>query len=104
MRLVFLEGPIVSDDTDGCVFILIGRAWRAPIEQGGEPSPVNVVLCAADDDDAVRKTLEALAENGFAEAELDRIGVLTEEPEEAVFEQAYQDALSGDVAIISFSD
>lgn len=99
-----MKGRPVDAESDDCVFILIGRAWRASAEDGGEPSPVNVLLCAADDDDAVRKTLEALAENGYAEAELDRIGVLTEEPEEAVFEQAYRDALSGDVAIIAFSE
>ena len=94
----------MNDDSTPTVFILVGRAWREAPDEGGEPAPVNVLLCAADDDDAVRKTLESLGDNGFVEAELDRIGILTEEPEEELFNQAYQDALSGDVAIIAFSD
>lgn len=94
----------MSGDIDVTVFILVGRVWREPPDQGGEPAPLNVLLRAADDDDAIRRTLDALAENGFSDVELDRIGVLTEEPEEPVFEQAYRDALDGDVAIIAFAD
>lgn len=94
----------MSEEFDPTVFILIGRAWREAADAGGAPVPVNVLLCAADDDDAIRKSLEALAENDFVEAELDRIGILTEVPEESLFEQAYRDALTGHVAVIAFSE
>ena len=84
------------------VFILIGRVWD---ETGGSPEdaiPVNVFVSAPDDDSAVRRALEALSGEGFAEAELDQIGALTEEPDDPTFEGAYQDALEGNVAVVAF--
>ena len=58
----------------------------------------------ADDDDAVRKTLEALTSKGYVEAELDQIGVMDGEPEDPTYEAAYEDALSGNVAVIAFAE
>ena len=52
----------------------------------------------------MRRTLEALGENGFVEAELDKIGILTEVPEEEPFLQAYRDAMEGKMAVIAFTD
>ena len=51
---------------------------------------------------AVREALNALAEEGFIEADLDQIGMLTEVPEEEPHASAYQGALEGEVAIIRF--
>ncbi|MBO6759305.1 MAG: regulator [Roseibium sp.] len=93
-----------NDSEDGLgptVYIVIGRVWD---HEGGTPEtavPVHVLLRGADDDDAVRKTLEALSGQGYVEAELDQIGVMDGEPEEDLYEQAYEDALSGHVAVIT---
>lgn len=89
--------------TEAVVYVLIGRVWK---DESGSPDkaiPVHVLLTAADDDDAVRKTLEALSGQGYVEAELDQIGVLDDEPQEDLYEGAYQDALSGNVAVIAFN-
>lgn len=88
---------------EATVYVIIGRVWA---EEGGRPDtaiPVHALLKAADDDDAVRKTLEALSGQGYVEAELDQIGVLEGEPDEPLYEEAYQDALAGNVAVVAFN-
>lgn len=87
----FNDGPMV--------FIVIGRAYE---EENGEGIPIHVILTAPDDDTAVRETLNALSEEGFAEADLDQIGALTEPPDEEPHASAYKGALTGEVAIIRF--
>lgn len=84
------------------IFILVGRVWDEP--GGGKDTaiPVNIILQAADDDSAVRLSLQTLSEEGYVEAELDQIGVLTEEPEDPTYQSAYADALEGNVAVIAF--
>ncbi|WP_319773151.1 regulator [Breoghania sp.] len=86
------------------VFVIVGRVWEE--EEGGpdDAITVNIVLAAADDDSAVRRALEALAGEGYAEAELDQIGTLDGEPDDPAFEEAYQDARDGNVAVITFRD
>ena len=64
---------------------------------------IHVMLRAPDDDTAVREALNALAEEGFLEADLDQIGTLTDVPDEEPHASAYQGALEGEVAIIRFS-
>jgi len=83
------------------VFILIGGV-RRPEEEG--MSRFYAFLTAPDDDGAVRKCLEALAQQGFEEADLDQIGIMTGPPEEDEYQEAYGAALGGDVAIIVFGD
>lgn len=80
------------------VFIVIGKAYEA----GGEGIDIHVMLAAPDDDTAVREALNALSDEGFAEADLDQIGTLTEVPEEEPHASAYKGALEGEVAIIRF--
>ncbi len=92
-----------DDQMEPTVYVVVGRVWN---DEGGNPDtaiPVHAMLTAADDDDAVRKTLEALAGQGYVEAELDQIGVIDGEPDEPVYEGAYQDALAGNVAVIAFN-
>ncbi|ADZ70159.1 Two component response regulator [Polymorphum gilvum SL003B-26A1] len=89
---------------DPTVFLVVGRVWDNEDGLPEDAIPVHVLLSAPDDDSAVRKTLEALAGEGFLEAELDQIGVLTEEPEDPTYDDAYQDALAGNVAVITFKD
>ncbi|OHV76464.1 transcriptional regulator [Rhizobium sp. LCM 4573] len=86
-----LEGPMV--------FIIIGKAYEI---KGGEGIDLHILLSAADDDSAVREALNALTEEGFVEADLDQIGMLTEAPVEEPHASAYQGALEGEVAIIRF--
>lgn len=81
------------------VFILIGKAY----DDAGAAIDIHVILSAPDDDSAVRETLNALAEEGFAEADLDQIGALTAPPEDEPHASAYQGALQGEVAIIRFN-
>jgi hypothetical protein len=82
------------------VFVIIGRAWQV---KGGEPIDIHIFLSAPDDDSAVREALNALAEEGYEEAELDQIGTLDGSPDEEPHASAYQGALEGEVAIVTFT-
>lgn len=82
------------------VFIIIARAYE---EEGTEGIDLHIMLSAPDDDSAVREALNALAEEGFLEADLDQIGLVSEPPDEEPHASAYQGALEGEVAIIRFS-
>lgn len=92
-----MDGP-ANDDTPP-VFIIIGRVRR---DSSDEAEEVHVLLTAPDEDSAVRDTLEALAAEGFIEAELDQIGEIFEAPDEEPHGSAYQGALEGEVAVITF--
>lgn len=87
-----------NNDDAPMVFILIGKAYL----QEDEGIDIHVLLTAPDDDSAVRNTLNALAEEGFIEAELDQIGTIDEEPVDEPHASAYQGALEGEIAIIRF--
>ncbi|EHS48816.1 hypothetical protein PDO_3645 [Rhizobium sp. PDO1-076] len=96
---------ITSPDNDNIrdepmVFIIIAKAYET---EGGEPIDLHVLLTAPDDDSAVRLALNALSEEGFLEADLDQIGMITGEPDEEPHASAYQGALEGEVAIIRFN-
>ena len=65
---------------------------------------MNSISSAPDDDSAVRRSLESLAGQGYAEAELDQIGIITGEPDDPTYDGAYQDALEGNVAVIVFRE
>lgn len=91
----------VNDNDQRSVTIITGRAWR---EKGGELEGVHVMLVAPDDDSAVRRALEALAKEGFAEAELDQIGDMEGMPDEEPHASAYQGAVEGDVSIVTFEE
>ncbi|MBT9370454.1 transcriptional regulator [Rhizobium sp. CSW-27] len=82
------------------IFIIIGKGYETKDAEGVE---LHILLAAPDDDTAVREALNALSEEGFIEADLDQIGVLTEEPVEEPHASAYQGALEGEVSIIRFN-
>lgn len=86
---------------EAMVFILIGKAYD---EEDGDGMDIHVIVRAADDDSAVREALNALSEEGFAQADLDQIGLLTEIPTEEPHASAYKGALEGEVSIIRFGD
>ncbi|SMD05473.1 transcriptional regulator [Rhizobium sp. RU36D] len=81
------------------VFIIIAKAYE---EDNREGIDLHILLSAPDDDSAVREALNALAEEGFIEADLDQIGMVTEVPVDEPHASAYQGALEGEVAIIRF--
>lgn len=83
------------------VTLITGRVRRA---KGGESQGVHVMLVAPDDDSAVRRALEALATEGYAEAELDQIGDMEGEPDEEPHLSAWQGALEGEVSIVFFDE
>lgn len=89
----------MNDNEQTPVTIIIGRVWR---RKGGSPLGVHVMLSAPDEDSAVRRTLEALAAEGYVEAELDQIGEMEGEPDEEPHISAYQGALEGEVSIVTF--
>jgi len=96
-----IASPDNDNNSEGpMIFIIIGKGYET---DGSEGVDLHVLLKAADDDSAVREALNALAEEGFIEADLDQIGMLTEVPEEEPHASAYQGALDGEVSIIRFN-
>jgi hypothetical protein len=89
----------MNDNEERPVTIITGRVWR---RKGGMSERVHVMLVAPDDDTAVRKALEALAQEGYAEAELEQIGELDGEPDEEPHMSAWQGATEGEIAIVTF--
>lgn len=90
-----------NNNEDAMVFIIIGKAYERDGDDEG--IDIHVMLRAPDDDSAVREALNALAEEGFLEADLDQIGTLTDPPIDEPHASAYQGALEGEVAIIRFA-
>jgi hypothetical protein len=89
----------MNDNEQRSVTIIVGRVRR---RKGGPAEGVQIMLVAPDDDSAVRRALNALTEQGYAEAELDRIGDVEEIPDEEPQLSAYQGALEGEVSIVTF--
>ncbi|MBP0441480.1 transcriptional regulator [Tianweitania sediminis] len=87
-----------NDNEEPSVMIIVGRAW---LVKGGESTRVHVLLVAPDDDSAVRAALEALAREGYVEAELDQIGEMEGMPDEEPHASAYQGAMEGEIAIVT---
>jgi len=81
------------------IFIIIGQVSQ---QKDGDMSAIHVLLAAPDEDTAVRLCLDALSSKGFAEADLDQIGLMGGMPDEEPHASAYQGAVEGEVAIISF--
>lgn len=91
----------MNDNEQRPVTIIVGRIWR---QKGGESEGVHVMLVAPDDDTAVRQALEALAREGYAEAELDQIGEMEGAPDDEPHLSAWQGALEGEVSIVTFDE
>ena len=91
----------MNDNDEKPVTIITGRILR---RKGGKAEGVHLMLVAPDDDTAVTMALQALASEGYAEAELDQIGDMDGIPEEEPHASAYQGALEGEVAIVTFED
>ncbi len=87
-----------GNEDDSIVFIIIGRVFE---KKGDDPIDVHILLAAPDDDTAVRDALNALAMEGYEEADLDQIGVMEGMPDEEPHASAYQGALEGEVAIVT---
>ena len=91
----------MNDNEERPVTIVTGRVWR---RKGGESEGVHVMLVAPDDDSAVRTVLDALAKEGYAEAELDQIGDMDGVPDDEPHLSAYESAWEGEVAIVTFKE
>lgn len=91
--------PDTDPEAEAAVHIVIGRVW---VDKAEPAIDVHILLTAADDDGAIRAALNALAEDGYEEAEFDQIGTLTGAPDEEPHASAYQGALEGEVAIVTF--
>ncbi len=91
----------MNDNEEPGVTILTGRVWRT---KGGASEGVHIFLVAPDDDSAVRMALEALNAEGYAEVELDQIGEMEGAPDEEPHSSAYQGAVEGEVAIVTFEE
>lgn len=91
----------MNDNEQKPVTIIVGRVWRS---KDKDPEGVHVMLVAPDDDTAVRLALEALAREGYAEAELDQIGDMEGAPEDEPHLSAWQGALEGEVSIVTFDE
>ena len=91
----------MNDNEEPHVTIITGRVFR---KKGGKAEGIHVFLVAPDDDSAVKMALQALATEGYAEAELDQLGDIDGMPEEEPHASAYQGALEGEVAIVTFDD
>lgn len=89
----------MSNDADTAVYIILGRVTA---EEDGPQIPVHILLTGPDDDSVIREALNALAGDGYHEAEFDQIGTLTDQPIEEPHASAYQGATEGEVAIITF--
>lgn len=87
-----------DNDEQAPVYIIVGQVWKV---KGGEAERVHVLLTAADDDTAVRKSLEALAKEGYVEADLDQIGEIDAMPDEEPHASAFQGAQEGEISIVS---
>ncbi len=61
-----------------------------------------MLLVAPDDDSAVRRALDSLAQQGYASVELDQIGEVEGVPDEEPHLSAWQGAIEGEVSIITF--
>ena len=91
----------MNDNDERPVTIITGRAWQ---RKGGESVGIHVMLVAPDDDSAVRRALESLTREGYAEAELDQIGDMQGVPDDEPYLSAYQDAVEGSVSIVTFDE
>lgn len=94
-----MSEPVNDNEVERSVTLITGRVRR---RKGGKAEGVQIMLVAPDDDSAVRRALESLAAEGYAEAELDQIGDMEGEPDEEPHLSAWQGALEGEVSIITF--
>ena len=92
--------PLAPDEDDEAmpVSVIIGSVTR---RKGGPEEEVHIFVRAADDDSAVRLALDALTREGYAEAQFTQIGTLEGMPDEEPHATAWQDAMDGEIAIVS---
>lgn len=88
-------------ENENAVYIIVGRVTT---EENGPQIPVHILLTGPDDDSVIRDALNALAGDGYHEADFDQIGTLTDQPIEEPHASAYQGAMEGEVAIITFDE
>ncbi len=86
--------------TAGNIFIIVADVKR----DHEDPSiPVNILLNAADEDSAVRNTLNALTQQGYVHANLHKIGNIDEAPDDEQLAAAWLAASKGEVAVVELA-
>lgn len=91
----------MNDNANGPIYFVVGRVRR---ERGDVPAGFHALLAAPDDETAIRRTLQSLAAEGYASAELDRIGEMTARPDDEPHASAWDSAAAGEIAIVTFDD
>ena len=82
----------------------ISAVLARDVRLGGNGCEVAVSRLLSDCQTAVRRALEALADEGYAEAEFDQIGEMEGQPDEEPHASAWQGATEGEVAIVTFTE
>lgn len=88
-----------TDNDSQSVHLVIAEVWNEGEEESVE---VHLLLQSDVNEDLVQTVLNILADEGYDQAELLEMAILTDQPEEEPHKSAWQTALSGQVALIEF--
>ncbi len=91
----------MAEDSPKPVNLIVADVWK---EKDEDPKQVHLLLITDDTENLVNIALQILANEGYDEAELLEIGTITEEPDEEPHRSAWQNALTGQAALIEFNE
>ncbi|SDP10544.1 hypothetical protein SAMN05428967_1214 [Phyllobacterium sp. YR620] len=91
----------MAEDSPKPVNLIVADVWK---EKDEDPRQVHLLLITDDTENLVNIALQILANEGYDEAELLEIGTITEEPDEEPHRSAWQNALTGQAALIEFNE
>lgn len=91
----------MAEDPPKPVNLIVADVWK---EKDEDPRQVHLLLMTDDTENLVNIALQILANEGYDEAELLEIGTITEEPDEEPHRSAWQNALTGQAALIEFNE
>ncbi|UGY08731.1 hypothetical protein [Phyllobacterium pellucidum] len=91
----------MAEDSPKPVNLIVADVWK---EKDEDPRQVHLLLMTDDTENLVNIALQILANEGYDEAELLEIGTITEEPDEEPHRSAWQNALTGQAALIEFNE
>ena len=92
----------MNESTDNpMVFLITGAIKRSDWQI---MQRFNALLSAPDEDTAVRNCLDALAREGFSQAELDQIGDVLPGSQDEDLSEAYRRALDGEIYLMILDD
>lgn len=97
--MISQSDQLPDEEAEALIFIIIGEVKKQKDE---DMIPFNALLAAPDDDTAVRLVLESFASEGYIETDMHQIGNLEGKPRDEEFQEAYDAAVAGEVALIFF--